>query len=433
MSTPQATAVGQRGQQAPLRQSLPDAHIVPLPQSRQTTPSPITSGTGMPQATVDAAAHAPQQTRAPEPLVPGGLMQLVPAEQRLPKPEHVRHAEAGMGSPQATLPPEAQFAQQVPLAPPVQDVPEPQPPVPKPEHVRQMAPLASRTSGMRVPQGTLEGSAQPPQQVRSTPPPGLSTQAPLLHIVPVPLQSRHTAPAALRASGMGMPQPTLPAAPHAGQQLPSRHSLPAAQRVPSPVQAMLPMHVAGMSMPQSTIAGAMQSSVHVHDPATQLRPSVHGPLQAPPQPSGAPHIAPGAQLGMHSQSPVSGLHSSDAPGQVPGQKPPQPSGAPQAASAAQRGTQTHEPPMQRAGATHAGSQPQVSMQVPFWQISPRSQVTPKHGFGRQLPARQNSPAAQVTPSQAERGVQVRWQAPSSPQPAGQGVMSAQVPRAGSQY
>lgn len=95
--------------------------------------------------------------------------------------------------------------------------------------------------------------------------------------------------------------------------------------------------------------------------------------------------------------------------------------------------QTQVPAMQREGASHSGSQPQVSTQVPFWQISPRSQVTPKQGLARHAPARQNSPSSQVMPSQAERGVQVRWHAPSSPQPAAHGSMSAQVPRDGSQY
>jgi hypothetical protein len=67
----------------------------------------------------------------------------------------------------------------------------------------------------------------------------------------------------------------------------------------------------------------------------------------------------------------------------------------------------HVPPMQRDGASHSGSQPHVSTQVPFWQISPRSQVTPKQGFSRQVPARQNWPSSQVMPSHAERGVHVR--------------------------
>lgn len=285
--------------------------MVPVPQSRHTTPSPITSGTGMPQATLEVEGQPPQQTRAAEPLVPGGLMQLVPLAHMLPKPEHMRHAEDGIGSPQPTLPADGQFAQQVPPIPPVHEVPEPQPPVPKPVQVRQTAPVASRTSGMRVPQGTDDGSAHPAQQARSTPPPGRLVQlVPLPHIVPVPLQVRHTAPEASRASAMSAPHATLPAPGQRGQQSPSMQSLPEGQRVPSPTQLELPMQVAGIGVPQSTMPGERQPSVQVHAPATQARPRSQGPEHAPPHPSGAPHIASGAQLGMHSQRPVSGLHSS---------------------------------------------------------------------------------------------------------------------------
>lgn len=49
-----------------------------------------------------------------------------------------------------------------------------------------------------------------------------------------------------------------------------------------------------------------------------------------------------------------------------------------------------------------------------------------------MPARQNSLSAHVTPSQAERGVQVVWQAEPAPQLASQGTMSMHVPRDGSQ-
>jgi hypothetical protein len=44
-----------------------------------------------------------------------------------------------------------------------------------------------------------------------------------------------------------------------------------------------------------------------------------------------------------------------------------------------------------------------------------------------VPARQNSPSAHVTPSHAERGVQVKWHAESSPQAASHGTMSRQPP------
>lgn len=367
MSTPQATLPpdGHAGQHEPMRHSEPDAHIVPVPQSRHTVPPAITSGTGAPHAVIDADGQPPQHTRASASLpVPGGLVQLVPDGHIEPKPLQSRHAKSGMGSPQATEPPEAQLGQQVPLA---QLMPEPQPPVPRPVQSRHTRPIESRTSGMSVPHATDEGSAHAPQQLKSVlPPPGRSTQAvPPAHIVPVPLQVRQVSPPSSIASGISAPQGTLPAPGHRGQQVPSRQSSPPSQRVPTPVHDVLPMHVSGMSLPQSTMPAARQSSVQVHTPATHARPSAQGPMQSPPQPFGVPHVASSAHSGMHSQRPVSGLHSSRGPGQVPVQKPPQPSGSPHTASAAQRGMQVQVPAMHRAGASHIGSQPQVSMQSPF--------------------------------------------------------------------
>lgn len=325
----------------------------------------MTSGTGMPHATVDALGHEPQHTRGSAPVVPGGLTQLSPLGHIEPKPLHMRQLGEGTGSPHATLPVPGQLAQHTPVDPPVHVVPAPQPPVPKLPHVRHTAPVASRTSGTRVPHGTVEGSAHAPQHVRSTPPPGRSVQVPEAQSVPVPVQVRQDAPRSSTAAGIGMPHATLEALAHPGQHASDKHSEPAGQRVPVPVQAMLPMQVSGTSVPQSTMSALKQPSVQVHTPATQVRPSVHGPSQRPPQPSESPHIASAAQEGMHSQRPVSGLHSSLGPGQGPVQKPPHPSGAPQAASAGQRGTHTQLPAMQRAGASHAGSQSHVATQAPF--------------------------------------------------------------------
>jgi hypothetical protein len=289
---------------------------------------------------------------------------------------------------------------------------------------------------MSMPHGTVEADGHAPQQTRSVGrlvPGGLTQLSVAGHAVPVPVQSRHTRPSPSRGSRIGSPQATSRVAGQRGQHEPMRHSAPVGHRVPVPVQVALPMQLSGTSSPQSTMSGVRHVSVQVHMPATQVRPSVQGPSQRPPQPSESPHAASAAQLGMHSQRPVSGLHSSRGPAQGPTQKPPQPSGSPHAASAAQRGMHVHTPAMQRSGAMHGGSQPQVCTQLPFWQTSPRAQVTPKQGFGRQVPARQNSPSAQLTPSHAERGVQVRWQARSVPHAASQGTTSAQAPREGSQY
>ncbi len=132
MSTPHATleAVGQRGQQPPAKQSDPAGHMVPAPQSRHTAPPEVTSGTGMPHATVELDAQAPQQTRASAPLVPGGFTHDVPLAQRVPKPLHIRQLGDGIGSPQSTADEVAQAAQHMPLAPPVQVEPAAHPAVP---------------------------------------------------------------------------------------------------------------------------------------------------------------------------------------------------------------------------------------------------------------------------------------------------------------
>lgn len=219
-----------------------------------------------------------------------------------------------------------------------------------------------------MPHGTLEAAAHAPQHTRSVAAlvPGGFTHAVLAgHSLPTPVQSAHVRPRVSTESAIGSPHGTVPAASQPGQHASITHVDPGSQRVPRPVQSMLAMHVSGMSVPQSTIAGARQSSRQLHTPSTHVRPLGHGPMQRPPQPSDWPHVASSGQLGMHSQRPVSGLHSSCGPGQVPTQKPPQPSGSPHIASAAQRGVQTQVPAMQRAGASHSGSHPHVSTQVPF--------------------------------------------------------------------
>ncbi len=219
-----------------------------------------------------------------------------------------------------------------------------------------------------MPQGTLEAAAHAPQHTRSVGalmPGGLTHVSAPVHIEPTPVQSAHVRPVVSTESAITSPQGTALAAAQPGQHASITQVDPGSQRVPRPAQSMLAMHVSGMSVPQSTMSAAMQSSRHVHAPDTHVRPLGHGPSQRPPQPSESPHAASSAHDGMHSQRPVSGLHSSRAPGQVPTQNPPQPSGSPHAASAAQRGVQMHVPPTQRAGASHAGSQSHVATHVPF--------------------------------------------------------------------
>lgn len=367
ISTPHGTldADGQSGQHEPPVHVDPAGHIVPAPQSRQTAPlESSTSGTGAPHATVPALGQLPQQVRSSGIGIPGGFTHEVPAAQREPTPVQVRHAGSGIGSPQSTLEALAQFGQHVPPTPPVQLVPAPQPAVPVPLQTRQIAPLASVTSGMSIPQGTLEAAGQAPQQVCVSAPGGSTHIVPAGHMLPKPGHVRHVAPPAM-GSGISSPQGTLAGAAQAVQHEPAMHVAPDGQRVPVPAQGSLPMQVSGTSSPQSTIAAGTHVSAQVHTPAMHVRESGQGPMHLPPHPSLAPHGASGAQRGMHSQRPVSGLHSSLGEAQVPVQKPPQPSSAPQTPSGAHEGVQMQRFATQRAGGMHGGSQPQVSTQVPF--------------------------------------------------------------------
>lgn len=385
---------------------------VPVPgQSRHSTPPTITSGMSMPHGMDEADGHEPQQTRVPPPVVPGGFTHAVPAAHIVPKlhaPGAPRHGGVGTVMPQGVPLAAGQFAQHIGGVP-VQ-VPPVHPPVPVPGQSRHSVPPGPMTSGMSVPHGTDEAAGHAPQHTRAVGalvPGGFTQVVGAVQSEPTPVHARHGLPSSSMAPGMVIPHGIEPGASQPGQHAPPRHSSVPSQRVPSPVHGIEPEHVSGTSSPQSTMPGATQVVVQVQTPATHARSRSQGPLQRPPQPSESPHMASVAQLGMHSQRPVSGLHSSCAPGHGPTQNPPQPSGSPQAASAAQRGMHTQLPAMQRAGASHAGSQSHVSMHVPFWQTSPRAHVTPKHGFGRHVPARQNSPSAHVMPSHAERGVQVK--------------------------
>lgn len=84
----------------------------------------------MPHATVAAAGHDPQHTRASGPVVPGGFAHERPGSQCVPKPLQLRQSEAGMGSPHVTAEGALHAPQHMPPAPPVQVLPLPQPAVP---------------------------------------------------------------------------------------------------------------------------------------------------------------------------------------------------------------------------------------------------------------------------------------------------------------
>lgn len=112
--------------------------------------------------------------------------------------------------------------------------------------------------------------------------PGGTTQLrPAVHIVPRPPQVRQDAwPAASVGFGIVVPQATAVASGQFGQHEPiASHVEPAAQRVPVPVHAWLPMHVGGMLVPQSTMPAPTHVVVQVQAPATHARPPAHGPLQ----------------------------------------------------------------------------------------------------------------------------------------------------------
>jgi hypothetical protein len=366
---------------------------VPVPHVRHTDPiASFTDGTGAPHITVLALGQLPQHTRVSLPVVPGGFRQVVPIGHMLPKPGHVRQVGSGIGAAHATVLAAAQLGQQV-AGDPVHELPVVHPPVPVPGHTRQTLPPASSTSGISIPHMTDAAVGHCPQHTRSAGavvPGGFTHDWPeIVHSVPTPVQSLQVRPRSSTESGIASPHVTVDAATQPGQQLRITQVDPDGQRVPSPGHVLDPIHESGMSVPQSTIGAGKHASVHAQTPSTQVCPDAHGPLHSPPHPSDAPHIASVGHMGIHSQSPVSGLHSSWGPAQVPLQNPPHPSGAPHAPPRSQRGTHTQVPAMQREGAIHAGSHPHVSMHVPLEQTSPGAHVTPKQGFVRHSPARQN--------------------------------------------
>jgi hypothetical protein len=225
----------------------------------------------------------PQHVRSVGIVMPGGLTQLVPLGHIEPTPVHVRHVGDGIGSPHMTAVAAAHVGQHVPVAPPVQVLPAPQPIVPKPVHVRQTLPIASRTLGIAMPHGMVAGSGHAPQHSRCVGivvPGGFTHVVGAAHIEPTPVHVRHALPAASTWFGIVTPHATAVAAGQLGQHEPiASHVAPAGQRVPVPVHVMLPIQVAGTPTPQSTIAGATHTSVHVHVPATHARPPAHGPMQ----------------------------------------------------------------------------------------------------------------------------------------------------------
>lgn len=111
------------------------------------------------------------------------------------------------------------------------------------------------------------------------------------HIEPTPVHVRHALPIASTWLAIVVPHGTAVGPGQSGQHEPiASQSLPAAQRVPVPGQAVLPVHVGGRLVPQSIMSAVTQDAVHVHAPATQDSPPAQGPSQWPPQPSSSPHI-----------------------------------------------------------------------------------------------------------------------------------------------
>ena len=136
-------ALGHCGQHAPAMQLEPLAHIVPGVHVAHAVPSlPMTFGIVVPHATLAGLGQVPQHSRSIGLVSPMGAAQLVPVGHMEPTPVHVRHVGDGIGSLHATEPAPAHVGQHVPPAPPVHVVPDPQPIVPKPVHVRQTWPIA---------------------------------------------------------------------------------------------------------------------------------------------------------------------------------------------------------------------------------------------------------------------------------------------------
>jgi hypothetical protein len=144
-------------------------------------------------------------------------------------------------------------------------------------------PIASRTLGIAMPHGMVAGSAHAPQHSRCVGivvPGGFTHVVGDAHIEPTPVHVRHAWPSASTWFGIVTPHATALAAGQFGQHEPiASHVVPDAQRVPVPVHVMLPMHVAGIASPQSTMPGATHTSVHVQVPEMHARPPAHGPMQ----------------------------------------------------------------------------------------------------------------------------------------------------------
>jgi hypothetical protein len=118
-----------------------------------------------------------------------------------------------------------------------------------------------------------------------------------------------------------------------------------------------------------------------------------------PHPFGVPHGASAGQLYVgHWQAPSTQLHDAPKIVQSPTeQRPPHPSGAPHMAVGEQVGVHTQRLFSQCVPIGHPPGQLHVSSHVPFTQTRPGAHVTPAQGSFTQVPLTHCSFAAHVTP------------------------------------
>lgn len=236
---------GRQTQREPVHTSLGDAHAVP---ALQVPPQPSLGRS--PQGRVEGGAQLGAQHAPPA--------QRSPASQRVPMGQAGQPGASTGSTPHARVLAGAHVLQH---APPVQVLPASHC-VPSVQ-TRQIAPEASRWSGMSRPHAMLDDEGQRGQQLPSM------QSAPAGHIVPVP-QSRHGAPEGSVGSGMGSPHATVEGARQLSQHTRSSgrlvpgglaHERPGSQRVPKPVQVR--QSDAGMGSPQSIAEGALQEPQHM--------------------------------------------------------------------------------------------------------------------------------------------------------------------------
>jgi hypothetical protein len=137
---------------------------------------------------------------------------------------------------------------------------------------------------------------------------GLTQVSPVPYRKPTPPQFLQVRPST--GSGMGIPHATSLAEAQDGQQAHRGTSSRSGSACRSPDTPHPPRACQRNAFPTGDHVGGRASRGADALAVDALRPSAQGPSQRPSQPSGAPLMASAGQDGTHSQSPVSGLHTS---------------------------------------------------------------------------------------------------------------------------